>query len=235
MLDFNKIDKYIGTIPFIRILWVGLKDILNLIRIPIHWILTAIKYIFTVFEKIYKYKTDFFFWAITSFGIALFGIWLPLLIDFFTGLKLQTNHTTYDVYVHLLKNNPYIIYSITFLAETLLSTILNFIEKREEDKGLTKLVMGLIVLLYIIVLSVLVYEYREQEMPSYQQHIILAITIILGLLLFPLKSHFQEDTADKLENEQNKKVKNIVEESKKNETTTYVEEGVLYLNETNGN
>ncbi|MCR5289853.1 MAG: hypothetical protein K6E51_07675, partial [Treponema sp.] len=77
---------------------------------------------------------------------------------------------------------------------------------------------------------VLAYEYRETEMPSYQQHVILVITIILGLLLFPLKSHFQEDTAEKVENEQYKNVQTIVQKTKNNKSTPYVEEGVLYLN-----
>ncbi|MCR5289935.1 MAG: hypothetical protein K6E51_08100, partial [Treponema sp.] len=102
----KKIDGEAETNQLFRIVWIGIKDIAYMICIPINWILTVIKYIFTVFEKIHKYKTDFFFWTITSFGIALFGIWLPLLIDFFNGLNSGPNNTTYNVYLKLLKNNP---------------------------------------------------------------------------------------------------------------------------------
>lgn len=204
------------------------KNLFCFITVPLYWMNCVIKYCVNTIKKIIEYKTDFFFWVITSFGIALFGLWLPLIIDGFKSINstIQMDNT---LYADLLKNNPYIMYSITFLAETLLSTLLNFIDKESESNAIPKLIMGLIVLFYLIVLSVLAYEYRSTEMPSSQQHLILIITILLGILLYPLKAHLREKSAEIVEKEENANVESIVVEASKEQEKPYVEEGVVYL------
>lgn len=229
-ISWYKILYKIIKSNFYKTLISFLQNILKFLILPFIYLSYFFKHILLVIKTINENKKDFFFWSITSFGIALFSIWLPFIIEIIINLASDSPQKVINLYQPLLSNNPYIMYSITFLSETLLSTILRVIEKKEDDKSTTKLVMGLFVLFYIIILSILSYRYKSEPMVKWQQHWILGITIFLGFLLYPLKAHFPSKTAENVESEQNEKVESIVEETEKKEKTKYVEEGVVYLN-----
>ena len=125
-----------------------------------------------------------------------------------------------QVYKNLLKGNPYILYSITFVAETFLSTIsIKSIVKNDTTKRDKKIIWGIIVLFFIIVMAVImvISNIIEIKINNLLQHIILIIAILIGLLLYPLKDNLYEPTANSRNTKQEKEMEDLAKSTKSKE------------------
>ena len=172
------------------------------------------KYIGFYIIKIIKGLPAFLLWSFISFIISLIGVWLPCLIlhieqgtirEFF----LNPNNS---IYKKMLLTNPYLIYSVTFLAETYLSTIpFHVLKKDKVVLYYLKWVLSAACIIYLFVIVAFIgrtaglLEFKEIG----NQRVFLWITIGIGLLLYLIRDK-QKNDFDKIEKKNQKAIKALV-------------------------
>ncbi|MCQ2593418.1 MAG: hypothetical protein MJ188_11620 [Treponema sp.] len=183
---------------------------------------------------------DFVIWFIMSVIVALIGVWLPFCVnqllftnigDILTKLGVIGEEVNLDedklyMYRQILKGNPYILFSITFLAEALVSMISIKKAKNECIKfGPLRLILGIITSIYITVLGgmIVILEIFSISLNTGIQTIILFVTIILGIFLYPLKANLFIEGTNALPSEQNTSIASI---QKKAITKTKTKDGL---------
>lgn len=192
------------------------------------------------FFEIYKNNLwDFILWFIMSVIVALIGVWLPLCVNQFLFddigtllIKLELieeriiNTDKMYMYSQILESNPYIIFSITFLAEALVSMISIKKAKNEEIPfEPLKIILGIFTSVYITVLGgiIVILEIFSISLSVKVQTIILVITIILGIILFPLKANLFIQGTNAHPNNQNASITSI---QKKANNTNKTKDGL---------
>lgn len=157
-------------------------------------------------------KMDFFLWVIMSIIVALIGIWFPCLIHLLMKTSEKYQFKDVPIYTNLMKGNPYILYSITFLAETVLSTIsIKSVKNKDTTKQDKKVRWGVFVTLIILVMAgiLAVSNIILVEINIWLQHLILIIAILIGLQLYPLKDNLYDPTVTSHNVEQDKDVEKL--------------------------
>jgi hypothetical protein len=178
------------------------------------------------FFEIYKHGPwDFLIWFIMSILVALIGVWLPFFVNHIIfddlanillkiGLieSLDVANDKLYMYKKIMQSNPFVLFSITFLAEALVSLISIRKAKDEAIKfGPMKLILGIFTGIYLTILAglIVILEIFSISLNDRVQLLILIITIILGIILYPLKANLYEPTPNALTNKQTQSINQI--------------------------
>jgi hypothetical protein len=155
--------------------------------------------IFAHFKTIKDEPSKFFLWFLTSIILSLSSFWIPIIIGFLIKE---------DFYCLLMMNNPFIVFSIVFLSNTILYSI-NHIGGGSNKfavniRGITlvTLIMYLILLSTIIPLKLL----KDISLEHDVQFILLTITIMLGIYAYGFRESTWEKSVDEANKEQNETV-----------------------------
>lgn len=158
--------------------------------------------LFLHFDTIKNDPYKFVLWVFTSILLSLSSFWIPLLLGYMIGE---------DFYKKLMDNNPFIIFSIIFLSNSLLVSV-NQKGAGSNDFSVTLRGVTIIVtIMYLILLSsVIPLKLVSNISLGYPtQYILLALSLLLGIYVYGFRDIVWEKSVDDVKVSQDEDVDEI--------------------------
>lgn len=161
---------------------------------------------FAHFKTIKDDPTKFILWFLTSVILSLSSFWVPVLIGKIIGENF---------YCKLMANNPFIVFSIVFLSNSILLSI-NHI-----GAGSNKLAVAIrgitlvITIMYLVLLSTIIplKLVNDISLSNGTQFTLLIITIFLGIYVYGFRESTWEKSVDEASRDQEATVTNITQKA----------------------
>jgi hypothetical protein len=189
------------------ILFFSILSLLSLIAWKNSAIAAFMKKIFAHFKTIKGDPAKFILWLLTSIMLSLSSFWIPLLIGRLIGQ---------DYYPKLMENNPFIVFSIVFLCNSVLTSI-NYTGAGSNTfavaiRGITLI----LTIMYLILLSSLVTLKLVSNitLSTKTQFILLGITVFLGIYVYGFRDSKWESSVDDFRKQQDDEVADIASKGK---------------------
>jgi hypothetical protein len=162
----------------------------------------SIMIIFAHFKTIKDDPGKFILWLLTSVLLSLSTVWVPSLV----GILIEK-----DFFSKLMLNNPFIVFSVVFLSNSVLTSI-NYIgagtnKNAVSLRGIT-LVLTFLYLLFlssVIPLKLL----TNFSLNTSTQFTLLFITIFIGVFVYGFREASWEKSVDEFKKEQDKEVQDM--------------------------
>ncbi len=159
--------------------------------------------IFAHFKTIKDDPGKFVLWLLSSVVLALSTVWLPFLL----GALIGQNY-----FFKLMENNPFIIYSVVFLSNSILTAI-NY--KGAGSNNFAVAIRGITIvftILYLVFLSSIVplKIVSNISLNITTQFVLLVLTVLVGIYIYGFREASWEASVDEFRREQDNAVNNIV-------------------------
>ena len=166
----------------------------------------ADKLMFVHFKTIKKDPLTFILWCSTSIVLSLASFWIPGLIGQCIGKDLLTP---------LLQNNPFLVYSVTFLSNAILTSI-SIVGSNTNKRATTfRAIIIIFVFMFVLLLSALIpIRYLgNYSISSKNQVILLIITIGIGIYVYGFRDSEWENSVDDVRKKEDKSVAAITQQA----------------------
>jgi hypothetical protein len=171
-------------------------------RVRLKYLFQKIMIFFAHFKTIKDDPGKFILWILTSIGLSLSTVWLPTLL----GALIKK-----DFFSQLMTNNPFVVFSVVFLSNTVLTAI-NYIGAGTNRIAVTIRGITLVMtILYLIFLSAIIplKLLSGITLDHTTQFILLGITLLIGIYVYGFRDANWEKSVDDVRNEQEKEIKGI--------------------------
>lgn len=159
--------------------------------------------IFAHFSTIKDNPWQFALWFITSIILSLSSFWIPSLLGYIIGENF---------YCQLMGNNPFIVFSIVFLSNSILYSI-NHIGGGSNTFAVAIRGIALVVsIMYLVFLSAIIplKLINNIVLDYFTQYVLLLITILIGIYVYGFRDSKWEKSVDDIRQEEDNKIENIV-------------------------
>jgi len=166
--------------------------------------------IFAHFKTIKDDPTNFVLWFLTAIILSLSSFWIPLVSGYIINK---------DFYCKLMENNPFVVFSIVLLSNSILYSI-NHIGSGSNNfaVALRGTTLVLTIMFLVLLSTVIPMKLVSNISLDYKtQFILLTIAILLSVFVYGFRSPKWEKSVDEAVKEQDNKVEEIFE---KGEVTT---------------
>ena len=158
--------------------------------------------IFSHFKTIKDDPGKFILWILTSVILSLSTVWLPTLV----GVIVKK-----DLFSKLILNNPFIVFSVVFLSNSVLTSI------NHEGAGSNRFAVNIrsitliITILYLIFLSSIIplKLLMDISLDVNLQFLILGITIFIGIYVYGFRESRWEESVDEIREQEEEDVTQI--------------------------
>ena len=157
---------------------------------------------FTHFRTIKDDPLKFVLWVLLSIILALCSVWVPAILGIIVGKNL---------FMEQMKNNPFIVFSIVFLSNTILSAI-NQLEVGTNKFAITLRGITLVVtIMYLVFLAALIpFKLMNNiTLGLGTQFILLSITILLGVYTYGFREGEWEKSVGEFTQDAEREISNI--------------------------
>jgi len=158
--------------------------------------------IFAHFKTIKDEPGKFILWMLTSILLSLSTVWVPTLVGFLIKK---------DFFSKLMDNNPFVVFSVVFLSNTVLTSI-NYIGAGSNKNAVTLRGITLILtFLYLLFLSSIIplKLLTGVSLDHPIQFVILFITLLIGIYVYGFRESGWEKSVDEYKTEQENEVSEI--------------------------
>ncbi len=173
--------------------------------------------LFAHFKTIKDDPGKFILWILTSVALSLSTVWLPTLL----GYLINKNY-----FPKLMENNPFIVFSVVFLSNTVLTSI-NYIGAGTNRNAVTIRGITLVMtILYLIFLSAIIplKLLTDISLTHNNQFILLSITLIIGVYVYGFRDATWEKSVDDVREQQEKEISGMT--AKATAITVVTEDGI---------
>lgn len=163
---------------------------------------TTLKSCMIVFAHFKTIKDDpgkFILWILTSVLLSLSTVWVPTLVGKLIGQ---------DFFSKLMLNNPFIVFSVVFLSNSVLTSI-NYIGAGTNKNAVSLRGITLVItFLYLLFLSSVIplKLLTNVSLETSTQFYLLFITIFIGIYVYGFREASWEKTVDEFKDEQDEEV-----------------------------
>ncbi|MES2574224.1 MAG: hypothetical protein V4572_04735 [Bacteroidota bacterium] len=158
---------------------------------------------FAHFKTIKDDPGKFILWILTSVLLSLSTVWIPSLVGILIGK---------DFFAKLMLNNPFIVFSVVFLSNSVLTSI-NYIGAGTNKNAVSLRGITLVItFLYLLFLSSIIplKLLLNVSLDTNTQFTLLLITIFIGIYVYGLREANWEKTVDEFKKKQDLEVTGIV-------------------------
>lgn len=157
---------------------------------------------FAHFKTIKDDPTKFILWFLTSVILSLSSFWIPILI----GQIIEQNF-----YCKLMANNPFIVFSIVFLSNSILFSINHIGAGSNKFAVAIRGITLVITIMYLVLLSTIIplKLVHDISLGYGTQFILLGITIFLGIYVYGFRESTWEKSVDDVSKRQEATITDI--------------------------
>lgn len=167
--------------------------------------------IFAHFKTIGDDPAKFILWLLTSVILSLSSFWIPSLMGEIIGQNF---------YCKLMENNPFIVFSIVFLSNSILFSINHIGAGSNKFAVAIRGITLVLTIMYLVLLSTIIplKLISNISLSHSTQFILLSITIMLGIYVYGFRESTWEKSVDQVREKEDEDVASIAEKAKNVQT-----------------
>jgi len=160
------------------------------------------KIVFAHFQTIKRDRPEFILWLLTSVVLSLTSFWLPLILGFLIDV---------NKYEEIMKSNPFIIFSIVFLSNSIYYSINQIgAGKNKFSMSIRNISLVIVIILIIILSSIVPLKiFFDKSLNDLTQYVLLAFVLLFGIYIYGFRKTEWEDSIEEHVIVENEEVKEL--------------------------